>query len=304
MPFKMHEKWIYCSVITLILMTPICWAEAGSGVNMSNEGSNQNKTSTTGNKENIKTDKESNPKNALLSDEEKISALFTEWTALVNATAWQERKHKVNPLTTEDIKRLVSKDSIEAYEKFRYLSLYGEMEELDQLTLFNQLQVLLLRVLAGKDEMLSMTPEDTLIYALKEKFIEIDIKTKDKVKDITFNNQHAQAKTFIEFTNSNKELEHRENLAMRHFVKDESGNWKINLLPELEIMDNYLDVVVKSKNRAKAEVALAMLELRSARKILPSVFDPLLPKPSASESKVNISSRKDNNTSAKKSEVN
>lgn len=210
------------------------------------------------------------PTTAWTSDQRAIRATMDAWIDAVQArndkraTAQRNQTEDMRKASDEAMVALVSENGVKRFDEFRDLALYGKSEQIERLPMTQQMQVYLLRFLLDPDELQDMSSQEVLSFALREKFIAIELRRGDVLRNIVVDGNRARGTLYYGSGDQASPQPH-------HFVR-EDGEWRIDLEAELDRVERDFENFRKRQGTAPAEAAFTLLELRLFRKITPTDF--------------------------------
>lgn len=165
--------------------------------------------------------------------------------------------------------KLLSQTTIEYYDQMRHLALYGSGETVRNLSLINQMQVLLFRARMDPMHLKSMSGHDVLAYAIKQGWTGKSSIVQLQIGKVLIEDPVAVAHGVFNGQDAGPAF---------RFVK-EAGAWRFDLLPMLQASNAALQMSAMQQGISERDFMLILIESVVGRKLGPEMWEPPLKAP-------------------------
>lgn len=160
----------------------------------------------------------------------------------------------------------VTQSTIEEYGKYLEWAKFGEKNELQNLSISNKLQVLLIKHRVPEKTILDSTGESIFQYAVSNGWIGEAGTVKTETGEINLYDNTAVADVVVDGKRVPVKF---------HFTK-EDNQWKFNLVKLLKITNAALEMKLKERGTSEDQFITIVIESLSGRKMDESIWEPLI----------------------------
>lgn len=164
---------------------------------------------------------------------------------------------------------LLSRSTVDYYERMRHLALYATKAELEKESTINLMHALALRLRVPTDELHEMNGRSVLEHALDRGWVEKNSVAAFEVRDIRVSEETAA----VEIAS-----EHEPGTAQMRFVR-EQGEWKLDLTFLMQGAGEQLEALARQQDLSREEFLLIMLSGMSGGAATEAIWEPPLKRP-------------------------
>jgi hypothetical protein len=163
----------------------------------------------------------------------------------------------------------VSQSTINYFDEMQKLALHGTAADVRAQSLINQMQILLFRHRLEPQQVKGMSPRQLFVYGVDKGWI-----GKNSVVALEAGATEVSGDVAtIEIVQSGKPT------GLKFRFLRENGGWRLDLVPVLQLGNAALKLAAKQQGITEEFLILSLLESVSGKKVPPSIWDPLVPRP-------------------------
>ena len=159
---------------------------------------------------------------------------------------------------------LVSTNTLEAYQRFRDLALTGSAAAVNEVSMVERMQVLLLRHRIEADALESMSGRDAFTHAVDQAWVGSGGIDRLQVHRVSVRGDQATA---------NVGMGRAPSPDLFHFRK-EDGAWRFDLMPSLSSAEGALEQMAAARGVEENEFLLGMIGAMSGEPATEALFEP------------------------------
>lgn len=160
---------------------------------------------------------------------------------------------------------IVSADTIDLYQQYRDLAVFGDEKTVKDLSMVNRMQVLIVRLRVKPETLKAMDGKATFAYAVDNEWIGKDVVVRAGLTDIAVTGNRATGKVTLGGEPTTE---------IFHFRKENNG-WKFDLVPTIKKTDQALQMSAKSRNVSENEFLFSILTSLTGNRVTENVWKPL-----------------------------
>lgn len=163
---------------------------------------------------------------------------------------------------------LVSKASLDYASHIYDVALYAPRETLEAEPVSTEMYVLMLRMNYTAQQLKAMQPTDVLAFGIAKGFVGNLWQAEDQLQGFRFISADA---------GSGERVRHQRPIgAPVRLVRGGADTWRMDILPELEMLNENMRTLAKDRHLSERTVARAVVEFQSMKQLQPRYFEPLL----------------------------
>ena len=208
----------------------------------------------------------------LTKEQAEVRDRFIAWKTLIrNVKDRDQEKSRISP---DDVLEYITDNSLALYKRLHNKTIYGDQESIATLPLYEQVQVMLLRVLhEGREhDLLGMYPDELIAYAINENLLNIFPCSNADINNIIVNGDKARADVFCRKFSASLP----EKTSTTLMFKREFEGWKLDIETSFHQINQGLEASYFILDPLKVDVVITILERKVNRQILPQHFKPLI----------------------------
>jgi len=164
---------------------------------------------------------------------------------------------------------LVSKAGFKHAAHIQELALYAPREVLEAEPISAEMYVLMLRMSFTAQQLKTMQPAEVLAFGVEKGFIGNLWQADDQLQGFRFLSSDM---------GKGQRIRHQTPVgAPVQLVREGFQTWRVDILPELAMLDKNMRSLAKARNLSERTVARAVVEFQSMKPLQPRYFDPLFP---------------------------
>jgi len=189
------------------------------------------------------------------------------WSAEPEAVSesFQSYKSAILDQKGESAVRLVTKRTVEEYQKYVDWALSADRKTLESLSFINRFQTFLLKHRIPLDTLKKLNGRSTFVYAVDRDWIGKNGVIRTTLGEIDVADKRANAEVII----GGQKVPNR-----FQFIKEE-GIWKFDLIQVMRDTDQALKVAAKQKGLSENEFMFSLIETISGKKVNDSIWTPI-----------------------------
>ncbi|MBW3539792.1 MAG: hypothetical protein KY476_05940, partial [Planctomycetes bacterium] len=171
-------------------------------------------------------------------------------------------------LTTTDGEKAaesVSSATIQLYQEHSDLSISGDPETVQNLSMINRMQVLLIRHRVAPASLKAMDGREVFAHAVNNEWIGKDSVVRVGIDDVAITGNRATAKVTKGGKRTGETF---------HFVK-EHGRWKLDLTPTFRAADQLFQEAARRRGMSENEFIFSVITSLSGRQVTDEIWQPL-----------------------------